>query len=115
MPKGIPETTTDDTVTLAALKAELAAIEAQQSAVADENLAAAVEKATASFRDAGQPFVVADLVRGVTGPGADDRVHRGAHSPLSPAQVVAMVAPEKRAEFLARLDALVADLRKGHV
>src|SRR6185312_13397334 len=100
--------TTAEAVTLAALKAELAELEA--AAISDAELVAAVDKANTAFRDAGQPLVVADLAASIAG---DDRALRGAHSPMTPAQLAAMIPPERRDEFLARLDALLAGLHRG--
>ncbi|HEX3885318.1 MAG TPA: hypothetical protein VHW66_21865 [Stellaceae bacterium] len=103
---------------IAELRAELAEIEAAAAAPTEAEIAEAIDKANAAAVDAGQPLVVAGLVRATlprptTGRGQNVPVGSdGRHR--TPAQLAEMVPADKRADFLANLAGLVAGLRRGH-
>lgn len=103
----MPSDTTPTAAEIAELRAALAELEAETAAAAapsDAEVIAAIAKANKAFLAAGQPLVLADLVRGMA---PDTRQQ------MTPAQMAAMIPADRQADFLTRLDALVRGLKNG--
>jgi hypothetical protein len=118
------DTTTDTTtdtpavapMTTQEVLADIAAKTAAITAPSEAEVAAAIDKAQTAFAAAGQPNVIAGLVRGMQPrptSGRGQNVPAGSDGgSRTPVQMAEMISVEQRADFLTRLSALVAGLNR---